>query len=143
MEVTLIILGCLLAVGIPLYLHDRRYRRKKELEGKQESFAVEPQEECCGMHVNCEKTSLVATAGPAVYYEDEELDSFIGREPESYTGEETEQFRDILLTLLPQDVAGWSRSLQQRGINLPPDVRDELLLIVEEQRAIEGESKTA
>ena len=41
----------------------------------------------------------------------------------------------MLLTLLPDDIAPWARSLQLRGIELPADVRDELLLIVSEERA--------
>lgn len=89
---------------------------------------------CCGMHMVCEKTNLSPLTGEVVYYDDEELDRFRGREPESYTEEETEEFRDVLMTLLPQDVAGWSRSIQVRGISLPTDVRDELLMIVSELR---------
>nr|WP_302989652.1 C25 family cysteine peptidase [uncultured Muribaculum sp.] len=41
---------------------------------------------------------------------------------------------DMLLTLLPQDIAGWGRSIQLRGIELPPAVREELLMIVAEAR---------
>ena len=32
------------------------------------------------------------------------------------------------------DVAGWSRSLQLRGIELPDELKDELFLIVGERR---------
>lgn len=90
---------------------------------------------CCGMHITCEKDSLsTAASTEIVYYDDEELDDYAGRAPESYTRDETEQFRDILLTLLPTDIAGWARSLQLRNIALPPEVSDELLLIVSEAR---------
>lgn len=90
---------------------------------------------CCGMHITCEKDSLsTAASTEIIYYDDEELDDYAGRAPESYTREETEQFRDILLTLLPTDIAGWARSLQLRNIALPPEVSDELLLIVSEAR---------
>ena len=40
----------------------------------------------------------------------------------------------MLLTLLPHDIAGWARSIQLRGIELPADVREELLMIVAEER---------
>ena len=43
----------------------------------------------------------------------------------------------MLMTLLPKDVAGWSRSIQVRGVTLPTEIRDELLLIVSELRQIE------
>ncbi len=90
---------------------------------------------CCGMHITCEKDSLsTAASTEIVYYDDEELDDYAGRAPETYTREETEQFRDILLTLLPTDIAGWARSLQLRNIALPPEVSDELMLIVSEAR---------
>lgn len=69
-----------------------------------------------------------------VYYDDEELDRFAGRAADSYTPEETEEFRDVLMTLLPEDVPGWARSITLRGLELPPDVRDELLMLVNEQR---------
>ncbi len=88
------------------------------------------------MHITCEKDSLLASVSPEiVYYDDEELDAFKGRGADSYTDEEIEQFRDVLLTLLPEDIAGWGRSIQLRGIELPSSVREELLMIVAEARA--------
>ena len=47
----------------------------------------------------------------------------------------------MLLTLLPTDIAGWARSIQLRGIELPTPVREELLLIVAEARADKSSSK--
>lgn len=69
-----------------------------------------------------------------LYYDDEELDRFVGRSPDSYTPDEVEEFRDVLMTLRPDDVAGWARSVTQRRLELPPEVKDELLLLVNEQR---------
>lgn len=90
---------------------------------------------CCGMHITCEKDSLsTAASTEIIYYDDEELDDYAGRAPESYTTDETEQFRDILLTLIPTDIAGWARSLQLRNITLPAEVAEELMLIVSEAR---------
>ncbi len=87
------------------------------------------------MHITCERDSLLtAMASGIEYYDDEELDRFRGRTPDGYTAAETEEFRSVLLTLLPHDIAGWARSIQLRGIELPVDVRDELLLIVAEER---------
>ena len=91
------------------------------------------------MHITCEKDSLLAAVSDKIeYFDDEELDAFAGRDPESYTEAETEQFRDVLLTLLPTDIAPWARSIQLRGIQLPPVVREELLMIVAEARAAAG-----
>ena len=85
---------------------------------------------CCGLHAICEKTGQINE--PPVYYDDEELDRFAGREATDYTDEETEEFRDILLTLLPSDAPGWSVSLEKRRINLPADLRPELGLLLSE-----------
>ena len=68
------------------------------------------------------------------YYDDEELDQFIGREGNMYTEEETEQFRDVLYTTKDDEVAGWIRSLQLRGIELPDNLKDEVFLIIGERR---------
>lgn len=68
-----------------------------------------------------------------VYFDDEELDRFIGRKADEYTPEEIEEFRDVLLTLLPEDVAGWSRSIQVRH-HAPSEIREELLMIVSDLR---------
>ena len=91
---------------------------------------------CCGMHITCERDSLLAGISEKIeYFDDEELDAYAGRSPESYTPEEADEFRDVLLTLLPPDIAPWARSMQLRGIELPADVREELLMIVAEARA--------
>lgn len=150
MEGALVILAGLLVIGIIIYLTDVFYYRRrhpevmrKPDEVKDESVSGDSPESstqgepevCCGMHTVCEKTNLSPVTGEVVYYDDEELDRFAGREAGDYTPEETEEFREVLLTLLPQDVAGWSRSIQVRGINLPLEVRDELLMIVSELRS--------
>ena len=131
MEVSLIILGALVAVGLILYLHDRHSRRKAAAEGVEEPAFNEPEEQCCGMHITCERDSLLASVSDKIeYYDDEELDAYIGRKADEYI----EQFRDVLLTLLPEDIAGWGRSIQLRGIELPSAVKEELLMIVAEAR---------
>lgn len=138
-----IILAILVAGGGIIYLLDRGGRRKGDDDTKSDRSDQSDQSDesetgdgvCCGMHITCEKDSLsTAASTEIIYYDDEELDVYAGRSPESYTAEEAEQFRDILLTLLPTDIAGWARSLQLRNIALPPEVSDELLLIVREAR---------
>lgn len=132
-----LIIAAALAVGaIVLYTHHR-------LTGGDSPSAGEPErpketaddEECCGQHAVCERDSLLAAVSERIeYYDDEELDTFAGRDPQTYTTAESEQFRDVLLTLLPDDVAGWARSIQLRGITLPYDVRDELIMMISEAR---------
>ena len=139
MKAALIILAFIVVVGLLAWLLDKIfYRRLMVKEGgscEEEATAAEEEEtECCGMHAVCEKDLLSPVSDEYEYYDDEELDAYRGRGAESYTDEEVEQFRDVLLTLRPDDVAGWSRSMQLRGIELPTEVREELLMIVGEQR---------
>lgn len=148
MEGAIWIAVVVVAVGLILYAFEVRYRRKKKEEEKEEvpeqlgepepevaSESESGSEECCGLHLVCEKDSLSPMSDEVVYYDDEELDRFVGRDADSYSAEEVEEFRDVLMTLLPGDVAGWARSITQRRLELPPDVRDELLILVNEQRA--------
>lgn len=146
MIVSLILLIALIAVGSLLYFEHLLYRRRKarKAQGNPEAVAEEAtettanadeDEECCGMHITCEKDSLLAAVSPdIVYYDDEELDRFAGTAPEAYSEDNIEEFRDVLLTMQPDDIAGWARSLQLRHIALPDPVRDELLMIVAEAR---------
>lgn len=137
----LVILAAMVVVGTLLFITDKKYYRHHHGESASPENSEEKNTEenrqpeiCCGQHLVCEKTSLSIVSDEIVYYDDEELDRFAGRTPESYSSEETEEFRDVLMTLLPTDVAGWARSITLRKIELPSEVKDELLLLVSEMR---------
>ncbi len=118
-----------------LYLLDKLFYNKSSQEPEESESQETTDSECCGMHITCEKDSLVAGLDrELLYYDDEELDTYRGRTADSYTDTEIEEFREVLLTLQPEEIAGWARSITTRGITLPADVRDELLLIVAEAR---------
>lgn len=133
----LVLLGLVVAVGLILWALDRRGRgREADAKAEPEETPAAPAPAhgpfCCGLHVVCEE-GLPKPDEP-VYYDDEELDAYIGRDAASYTDAETEMFRDVLLTLLPTDIAGWDNSLRLRGIALPEGVRDEMIMIIAEAR---------
>lgn len=136
MTAAIIILNALIIVGAILYLlHLREQQQNPSQSNEEDQPAEATEQECCGMHITCEKDSLLASlSNEIIYYDDEELDRFAGRGEDQYSDEEIEEFRDVLLTLLPHDIAGWGRSIQLRGITLPSVVRDELLMIVAEAR---------
>lgn len=91
--------------------------------------------ECCGQHETCEKDILLAAISKQIeYYDDEELDRFRGKESNSYSEKEVDEFRDVLYTMKDDEVAGWVRSLQLRSVELPDDLKDEVFLIVGERR---------
>ncbi|MBR2262699.1 MAG: phospholipase [Paludibacteraceae bacterium] len=97
--------------------------------------------ECCGQHEVCEKDTLINTTIQAEYYDDEELDQFKNREPESYTEEEIKQFEEVFYTLKEYDVSGWLKSLQIREVNPPSAIREEALFLVQESRKNRNEGK--
>ena len=138
MTVALIIALAIVGVGIVLYVH-HRLTGGDITDARADIAEPAEDEECCGQHAVCERDSLLAAVSDrVVYYDDEELDVYAGREAESYTVAETDQFRDVLLTLMPDDIAGWARSIQLRGITLPADVREELIMMISEARASRG-----
>ncbi len=111
--------------------------QKKIEEGKLDKYPeiTEVDEECCGQHSTCEKDSLLAAVSKQIeYYDDEDLDQFIERASDNYSSQEVDMFRDVLYTMQEIEVAGWVRSLQLRGINLPDELKDEVFLIIGERR---------
>ena len=87
---------------------------------------------CMGGDSRCEQDCMLEAATREIeYYDDEELDRFRGRPSDGYTDDEVQEFADVLYTLRPDDVAGWSRSLVLRGINLPDPLKDELTMLID------------
>lgn len=137
MWILVISLLVLATVALILGSYRNRQIRKKIAKGELESFpeVKEVDGECCGQHAVCEKESLLAAVSKTIeYYDDEELDEYAGILSDEYTGEQIEKFRDVFYTMQETDVAGWNRSLQLRGINLPDELKDEVFLVVGERR---------
>jgi hypothetical protein len=137
----LVIFIALTALGILAALigyAQGRLRARRIARGE----AVEPEKEytppsggCCGQHLTCEHDSLLAAVSERIeYYDDEELDRYVGTSASGYTEREVEEFREVLLSLDTEEVPGWVRSLQLRGIEFPESLRPELYLIVSENR---------
>lgn len=145
MTVALILLIALVAVGGILRLEHRLYeKRHPQVKEPEPDAGSEAEDECCGMHITCERDSLLAGLSNEIeYYDDEELDRHTGRGSDSYSEDEIEEFRDVLLTLRSEEIAGWARSLQLRHIALPDCVREELLMIVAEARANAAKPQSA
>ncbi len=144
-EFVLLVIFLTILFSYLVYMSVRR-KRKSALDATSEENVVEetPQptqptrsedDECCGQHAVCEKESLLSTKVKPDYYDDEELDAFAQRDPQSYTEEEISQFQDVLYTMKEFDVAGWLKSLQLRQIELPDVVKEEALMIVSERRS--------
>lgn len=133
---SLVVLVCVaLLAG---YIRNRRLQKKIE-RGELDAMpeVKEADAGCCGQHEVCERDSLLAAVSKKIeYYDDEELDKYIGIAPEDYTSEQEDEFRDVFYTMQDTDVAGWVRSLQLRGIALPDNIKDEVILIIGERRKV-------
>ena len=137
MWILALILAGVVLVGMTAgFFYNRNIRKKIEKGELKEAPEVKTVDgECCGQHAVCEKESLLAAVSRQIeYYDDEELDRFKGRPSDAYTEEETNEFRDIMYTMKEEEVAGWCRSLQLRGVEFPDGLKDELFLIVGERR---------
>ena len=87
---------------------------------------------CDGTDDKCEQVCMMEAATREIeYYDDEELDRFRGRQSNQYTDEEAEEFANILYTMQPQEAKGWNRSLILREINVPNQIKDELITKIE------------
>lgn len=118
-------------------LRERNLRKKVERGELTEMPTIQQVQdmECCGQHEVCEKESLLAAVSKQIeYYNDEELDRFRGTSSDSYPSDAVEEFREVLYTMRDEEVAGWVRSLQLRGVELPDDLKDEVFMIVGERR---------
>ena len=128
-----IVLG--LVIVVLTEIHERRKvkSQKSKVESRKPAADSRP-EGCCGEHLVCERETLLQTNAKIDYYDDEELDALAGIDPADYSPAQLNLFRDVFSTLQEADVPGWCRSLQLRNIALPPDIREEALLIVRERR---------
>ena len=130
-----IVLGLVIVVLTEIHERKKKTKSQEPRANSQEPRANSRPEGCCGEHLVCERETLLQTNAKIEYYDDEELDALAGIDPADFSPAQLNLFRDIFSTLQEADVPGWCRSLQLRNIALPPDIREEALLIVRERRA--------
>ena len=108
------------------------FGRNRRADGSEEPVTVGTGDcaSCSPESPKCEQVCMMeAATKPIEYFDDEELDAFRGRSSNSYTDEEIEQFAYVLHTMRPEEVAAWCRSLVLRGINVPDELKDELVML--------------
>ncbi len=128
-----LIIFCVLVV-LTLVLTEINERKKKNSTTEVVASPKEPvaDGECCGTHLFCEKLETLRDGAKIEYYDDEELDGLQGIPPTQYTPQQHQLFREVYETLQPNDIRGWVRSLQLRNVELPQDIREEIVLIISE-----------
>lgn len=89
---------------------------------------------CNGENTKCEQECMMeAATKPIVYFDDEELDRYRHRPSDCYTDEEAEEFAEVMYTMRPEEVKDWNRSLILREINVPDQIKDELIMMIDHQ----------
>lgn len=85
----------------------------------------------CGTQDDCaKKRQLTAWETQKLYFDDEELDRYKGTPSDGYSEEAVEEFREVLYTMQPSEVADWVNCLQLRGIELPLPLREETIMLI-------------
>ena len=130
-----------MAVAVVIAIEVRERKRTKSADDNEDAERAATIERvmpdgsvCCGLHLVCEKESLLNETDQVVYYDDEQLDSMRGINAADYTPDQEKEFDEVFRTMREEDVVGWVKSLQLREIELPFGLRDEVLLVVQEQR---------
>lgn len=125
-----ILVVAILALGVVAGVAELLMRRR----GAESAEAVQPESSCAtcsGSSDKCAQECMMEAATKEVeYYDDEDLDAFRGRRSSDYTDGEAEQFGYVLSTMRAEEVAGWCRSLNLRGIEMPDQIKDEALMIM-------------
>lgn len=125
MNETLVLIGIFILIFGGFFLLNKLYRNKPAVDEHHDHAGDDGV--CCGRHANCSK----GLDKESLYFDDEELDRYKGRKNDEYTEEEIEEFRNILYTMQANEVEEWVTCLQTRGIEVPQEVKDEILLLLQ------------
>lgn len=130
MTVVIVLLLCLVVLGVAAAFANRLFSRNSE---EPDTIVTKTTcDTCNGQDTRCEQECMLEAATKDIeYYDDEELDRFRGQPSDCFTDEEAELFREILYSMPPGEANGWNRSLILRGINVPDQIKDELLLMID------------
>lgn len=109
------------------------YGNKNNRQNDNDSITVaQTCDTCDGSDTSkCEQECMMEAAVKDIeYFDDEELDAFRHRHSDSYTDEEAEMFAEVVYTMRADEVAAWCRSLNLRGIELPDQIKDEVMMLM-------------
>ena len=145
MKPAIVLLTILVVGGAIVWLIDRLFYHTDKAEnldetGENDASDATPAQGCadeaCGIRSICPSEQILVSQckREIIYYDDEELDSFAGRDADGYTAEEEEQWRDVLYTLQPGDLLGWGQSIKHRGLVMPASIQAEFLQLAAENR---------
>lgn len=129
-----VILIALIAIGAAIAI-------ATSLRQRGDDTVVRPKGDCAtcdpSLNAKCEQIcQMEAAVKPVEYFDDEELDRYQGRQSDGYTDEEAEEFADVMLTMRPDEVAAWNRSLTLRHIGVPNQIKDDMIAIIQDSKTV-------
>lgn len=125
MNEAIVLTGILIFIFGGFFLLNKFYRNRPVVDDHHDHASDDGV--CCGRHANCSK----GAGKENLYFDDEELDRHKGRKGDDYTDEEIEEFRNVLYTMQTNEVEEWAGCLQTRGIEIPQEIKDEILLMLQ------------
>lgn len=129
MTVILILLGLILLAALFGIFTTKRGEDKEPVHIPTRSCAT-----CNGVDEMCEQVCMMEAATKDIeYFDDEELDRFKGKPSDQFTDEEADEFAEVLYSMKQEEVKDWNRSLILRGIHLPNQLKDEVIMLISNQ----------
>lgn len=127
---TVLIVAILLLVAMTALLHLVIGRTRPEDLPE----VVQPEASCAtctGEDSKCEQECMMEAATKEIqYFDDEELDRYKGYASCQYDEEQADEFREVMYTMKESEVKEWVRSLTLREINVPDQIKDELIMLL-------------
>lgn len=122
---TFTILGFLAVLTVVIITRMRRMRAEDKGVQEEVKYCKTTGGVCCGgggEHCHHKQSA----EQHFTYYEDEELDHYRGRAADSYSEGEIAEWREVYATLRSEEVSGWLKSIQERGLQLPASIEKEI-----------------
>jgi hypothetical protein len=129
-----IFLGIIVFFALALIITNAYHKKRGTTETHETQMPIIDTGGCCGKHEVCVKYNIVSSLKEEPEYYDD-LDKYKGLKSNEYTDEQVEEFREVFYTMIDQDKPNWVHSLKLRGINLPNQMKTEVIKAVNEIRS--------
>ena len=129
----MVIIAVLLIIIVAVVLLRRTGRSEATEAPSEDSHSENQGSDAYPSDCFCDNKTLQTLVNTEIiYFDDEELDAYKGRT--EYSEAEINQFQEVLFTLRPNEVADWLRSLELRDILLPEQLRDEVVMLINDSK---------
>jgi len=133
----IIFIGIIVFFALALIVSNVYHKKRGIIETNETQSPIIDTGGCCGKHEVCDKFKIISSLkhDEPEYFNDEELDQYKGVEANAYTDAQVEEFREVFYTLIDDEKQLWLHSLKLRGVNLPNQLKSEVLSVINEIRS--------